>query len=747
MARTIRAKLRNRALIAMLILIILGLGTGVIGMMRAGLVKGSYYRQKAEAEQLSDSKINAHRGTIYDKNGNILATSADAFKVIINPSEIREEKIDPMVLSNQLAQILNMDPNEIYEKTQKTNKYQVIKTKVSFGTKDKIEKLIKDHKKQNYSAVISFEDDVVRYYPYDNMASTVLGTANAQGGSSGLEYYYNDTLSGVAGRTVGAKNAKQQEISSDYEITHPVRQGVNLQLTIDDVIQYYLDSALADGVERCNASYGYGIVMDVKTGAVLAMSSQPDFNCNKPNQITSKKKAAEIAAIKDPKQREQSESSQLFAQWRNRTVTDSYEPGSVFKCVTAAAGIEEGVVSPEEMFTCTGSIVVDGQVYHCSNRAGHGRENFTKSLMNSCNPIYIQVAQRIGAKKFSKYFDAFGMSEMTGIDLPAEAKPKAGVTYYSPDKMGPIQLASSSFGQTFQVSPIQVCTAINAIANDGKLMQPYVVGKELDSYGNPIHVTRPVMKRQVVSKQTANTVGEMMEQVVIGGTAKNAYVPGYRIAGKTGTSEKLSIKNRKLYIGSFCGFAPVDDPQVTCLIVIDEPKGATTGGKTAAPIAAEVLQNTLRYLNVEPEYSDKESADMDVRTPNVVGVEKNAAKSSLQGKGFQVRVVGNGSKVVNQNPASGKLIPKNGIVVLYTDTNKQTARVKVPNLTGMSFAQAKAAANAVGLNIESTGHSTSGASYGQSIPAGSSVAMGSIITVSYVSTDSEIEIEDTGNAD
>lgn len=747
MAKSIRAKLRDRAVIAMVVLIILGLGTGVIGMMRAGLIKGSYYRQKAEAEQLSDSKVEAHRGTIYDKNGNILATSADAFKVILNPTEIREQGVNARELSQELAKILKIDENEIYEKTQKKNKYQVIQSKVSFGTKKKIEQLIKDNRKKHYNSVISFENDVVRYYPYDNMASTVLGTANAQGGSSGLEYYYNDTLSGIAGRTVGAKNAKQQAISSNFDITHPVQQGVNLQLTIDEVIQYYLDSALADGVERCNASYGYGIVMDVKTGAILAMSSQPDFNCNKPNEITDQKKAKEIAAIQDPEEREQSESSQLFAQWRNRTVTDSYEPGSVFKCVTAAAGIEEGVVTPEEMFTCTGSIMVAGQTYHCSNRGGHGTENFTRSLMNSCNPIYIQVAQRIGAKKFSKYFDAFGMSEMTGIDLPAEAKPKAGVTYYAADKIGPVELASSAFGQTFQVSPIQICTAINAIANDGKLMQPYVVDKWLDNDGNPIRVTKPVMKRQAVSKQTANTVGEMMEQVVVGGTAKNAYVPGYRIAGKTGTSEKLSIKNKKLYIGSFCGFAPVDDPQITCLIVIDEPKGATTGGKTAAPIAAEVLQNTLRYLNVEPEYSDKESAGMDVRTPNVVGVEKNAAKSSLQGKGFQVRIVGNGKKVVNQNPAAGKLMPQNGIVVLYTDTNKQTARVKVPNLTGMSFAQAKATANAVGLNVESTGHSSAGASYSQSIPAGSDVALGSIITVSYVTTDSEIEIEDTGNAD
>ncbi len=756
MAKNSKQLLRDRAWVTLLLLLVLGFGLAIVGMARAGLIHGADYRQKAEAEQIADTKINSQRGTIYDKNGNVLAVSADAYKVVLNPALIHEEEeIDVKDLSNKLAEILEADPNEIYQKATKTytdkdsgktkySQYTVIGNKVDNDTKSKIEALIKDNKKLKDK--ITFEEDVKRYYPYDNFASTVLGFAGSSGGSAGLEFYYNDTLSGTPGRSIGAQDAHQRTISSDYGSTYAAQQGTNLQLTIDEVIQYYLDSALSSAVEKHQARYGYGIVMDVKTGAILAMSTQPDFNCNEPYTVTDEKKAKEIASTADTKEKQKLESDALNAQWRNRTVTDSYEPGSVFKCVTAAAGIEEGVVTPNEMFTCTGSYSVRGQIYHCSNNAGHGRETFTRSLENSCNPIYIEVAQRIGAKTFSKYFDAFGMSEKTGIDLPSESTPKADVTYHSVDKMGPVQLASSSFGQTFQVSPIQMCSAINAIANDGKLMQPYIVDKYLDKSGNAVHVTKPVQKRQVVSKQTANTVADMMEHVVMTGTAKNAYVPGYRVAGKTGTSEKLT-KSGKLYIGSFCGFAPVDDPQVTCLIIIDEPKGDYTGGKTAAPVAAEVLRNTLRYLNVEPEYNEKEAEGMDIRTPDEIGVEKNAAAAELKEEGFTVLVKGSGKKVIAQNPKAGKLVPPHGVVVLYTDTESQNERVKVPNLTGMSFAQAKAAANAVGLNVESTGQNAVGSSYSQNISAGTEVSLGSVITVSYVTHDDEMDVEDTGGAD
>lgn len=745
--RNSKQKIRNRAVVCLGLLLVLGFGMAIIGCMRAGLIKGNEYRQKAQSEQLSDTKINAHRGTITDRNGNVLAQSADAWKIFIDPFEIAKNKVDARAFSHQLAQILKVDENDIYAATQNTkSKYHIVKTKVDDSVKKKIEKL--QYSQEYYNLCVGYEKDVVRYYPYDNAASTVLGFATANGGSSGLEYYYNSTLSGVAGRNISAKNAKQETISSTYGQYYSVREGINLQLTIDQVIQYYLDSALSEAVHKFDASNGYGIVMDTKTGAILAMSSQPDYNCNKPYEISDESTRSKVASISDKKEQQQSESSALYSQWRNHTVSDSYEPGSVFKCITAAAGIEEGVVTQNEMFVCTGSYKVQDRIYHCSNRAGHGREDFTHSLMNSCNPIYIEVAQQLGSKTFSKYFDAFGMSEKTGVDLPSEFTPKAGVTYYSADAMGPVQLASCSFGQSFQVSPIQVCTAINAIGNGGKLMQPYLVDKWLDNSGNTIRVTKPVEKRQVVSKQTASTVADMMEQVCIGGTAKNAYVPGYRIAGKTGTSEKLN-KSGKLYIGSFCGFAPVDDPRITCLIVIDEPKSGTfVGGSTAAPVAAEVMQNTLRYLNVEPEYNEKESANLDVRTPNEIGVESKAAQSALKAQGFTVRVIGNGRKVVSQNPAPGKLIPQKGIVVLYTDTKSKTVKVEVPNLTGLSFAQARARALAAGLNIESTGQgNASGSSFGQSIAAGNQVAIGSVITVSYVSTDSEMKVEDTGSTD
>lgn len=744
MERNSKQKLRNRALIALVFTILLGFGAGIAGMINVGLIHGSENRQKAEMEQLSDSTIAARRGTIYDKNGNVLAQSADAWKVYINPSEIRDEAT-AKTLSTQLARILDLNYKDVYALTQnKKSKYKVVKKQIDYDTKEKITKLKKENK--GYYEILGLEDDVIRYYPYDNFASTVLGFTGSTNGSSGLEYYYNDTLTGVAGRKITAQNAKQDTISSDFGTYYAAQQGTSLQLTIDEAIQYYLDSALSAAVDQLEAKFGYGIVMDVKTGAILAMSSQPDYNCNDPYQLTDPKEKAEIAKIEDPKERAETESSALFAKWRNRTVTDTYEPGSVFKCITAAAGIEEGLVNPDEMFVCTGSRQVRNITYHCSNRGGHGREDFTHSLMNSCNPIYIEIAQRLGSERFCKYFDAFGFSESTGVDLPAEAEPKPNTTYYTVDQMGPVQLASSSFGQSFQISPIQMCTAINAIANDGKLMQPYVVDKYLDTDGNVVRVNKPVEKRQVISKLTADTVTEMMEQVVIGGTAKNAYVPGYKIAGKTGTSEKLNTKPTR-YIGSFCGFAPADDPQITCLIVIDDPRGGSyTGGKTAAPVAAEVIKNTLRYLNVEPEYNANESQDLDVRTPNELGVEVTAAQSALQARGFQVKVIGSGKKVLAQNPAAGKLIPQKGIVVLCTDSKKQTAKVKVPNLTGLSFSQAKAAANAVGLNVEATGQaSTSGASYSQSIATGTNVTMGSIITVSYIMTDKEMSIEDVAN--
>ncbi len=748
MARNTTKKLRNRAYIAMILTLVLGFGVGVIGMINTGLIHGSENRQKAEAEQLSDSVVAARRGTIYDANMNILAQSTDAWKIYVNPKQIADEATAKKAASS-LASILDLDYDDVLtDCLNKDRSYIVLKSKVDYTTKEKVDKLRKENK--GYTQFIGIEDDVTRFYPYDNFASTVIGfTGSSDKGMAGLESAYNTELTGLAGRSITAQNAKQREISSDFSTYYAAQEGVSLQLTIDNAIQYYLDSALANAVESQQATYGYGIVMDVKTGAILAMSSQPDYDLNNPYTISTESTKAELDTISDDEERAKATTSALFAQWRNRTITDTYEPGSVFKCVTAAAGIEEGVVTPDEMFVCGGSYRVSDVTYHCSNRNGHGSEDFTTSLMNSCNPIYIEVAQRLGVDTFSSYFEAFGLGETTGIDLAAEAAPKAGVTYYSADLMGSVELASSSFGQSFQVSPIQVITAINAIANDGKLVQPYIVGKTLDNDGNVLTTTQTTVRRQVVSKQTADTVTDMMVEVVKNGTAKNATVSGYKVAGKTGTSEKLTTSQED-YIASFCGFAPADDPEISIIIIVDDPKsGSYTGGKAAAPVAAEVIGNTLRYLNIEPEYDDDEAAQQDVKTPSVVGLETATAQESLSSSGFTVRVIGEGEKVKAQYPEAGNLIPQNGVVVLYTESTEANETVEVPNLTGLTPAQARYAARTAGLNIEIVGSSDNitGTSYTQSISKGTKVTLGSTVTVAYITTTSEMDIEDTGNAD
>ncbi len=748
MSRKTKKMLRDRALIAMVLTLVLGFGTGVFGMINAGLIHGEENRRKAQSEQLSDTVVAARRGTIYDANMNILAQSTDAWKVFVNPSLVPDDETARKAAIG-LSSILDGDSDEyLATLNNKKRSYVVLKSKIDYNTKKNVEKYRSENK--GFNRFIGIEDDVTRFYPYDNFASTVIGfTGSDDKGMSGLESAYNTKLTGLSGRNITAQNAKQRQIASDFATYYAAQEGVSLQLTIDDAIQYYLDSALSHAVTTQNATYGYGIVMDVKTGAILAMSSQPDYDLNDPYKVSNASTKEELDKITDDDERAKQTTAALFAQWRNRTITDTYEPGSVFKCVTAAAGIEEGVVSPDEMFVCGGSYRVKDITYHCSNRRGHGSEDFTTSLMNSCNPIFIQVAQRLGVQKFSSYFEAFGFGEKTGVDLAAEAEPKAGVTYYTADRMGAVELASSSFGQSFQVTPVQIITALNAIANDGKLMQPYIVAKELDSDGNVVSVTQPVVKRQVVSKLTADTVTQMMVEVVKNGTAKNATVAGYKVAGKTGTSEKLTTKQED-YIGSFCGFAPADDPEISVIIIIDDPKnGSFTGGKTAAPVAAEVIANTLRYLNVEPEYEEGESGTQDIRTPSVTGMATESAQESLSASGLTVKVVGSGKKVKNQAPEAGKLIPQNGVVILYTDDAKQTETVEVPNLTGLTVGQARAAAKSAGLNVEivGTASESAGASYGQSISKGTKVALGSTVTVSYLTTTPEMEIEDTGNAD
>ncbi|MEG1613922.1 MAG: penicillin-binding transpeptidase domain-containing protein, partial [Oscillospiraceae bacterium] len=617
MANKPSKQLVQRATIIMVVTCILGFGAGIFGLVNAQLINGEKYRQKAEAQQLSDKIINAERGTIYDRNMNIISQSANVWKVYINPSKIKNEEIR-VNISKNLSELLGLDYDAVYKKASRSKYgYMSVKTQVENDVKLKVSKFITDNK--GYNQIIGIDPDTKRYYPYMNFASTILGFTGADDeGRSGLEYYYNDTLKGVSGRIITARNAKAGDMPTQYESTFDAQKGTSLVLTIDQVIQYYLDKGLEQAVIDFNASYGYGIVMDVKTGAILAMTTKPDFDSNKPYEITSQKVLDEINKIPDEKEREKALTNARYAQWRNRTISDTYEPGSVFKVITAAAAIEENLVSDNEKFFCSGSIRVADRVIHCHNWDGHGSEDFTTALMNSCNPVFVTVSQRLGAEKFFKYFEAFGFSEPTGVDLPAESTPIANVTYYTANKLGVSQLASESFGQSFQVSPIQMVTAISAVANGGKLMQPYIVASRLDQDGNSTAVTSPKMKRQVISESTSKKVASMMEAVATSGTGRNSYVAGYRVAGKTGTSQKLTSPGK--FIASFSGFAPADNPEIAVLIVVDEPTGGSyMGGTVAAPIAAQVIEQTLKYLNVEPQYTETELAKLDVKAPSLVG--------------------------------------------------------------------------------------------------------------------------------
>lgn len=711
---------------------------GIGALIYAGLINGEENRLKAERNQLSDTQIAAERGTIYDSNMNVLAKSASAWLVYINPSQIKDDTQKELVV-NGLSRILGVDADSVRTKAEKTKTgYQKIAGEVETDVKEALEAYIDEHSDNKLSTIIGIDPDTKRYYPYSSFASTIIGFTNSDDqGVGGIEMQYDDDLTGVSGRIITAKNAQQGSMSSDYETTYDAKPGESLVLTIDEVIQYYLEQGLEQALVDTGAKYAYGIVMDTDTGAILGMTSKPDFDLNNPRKISNAALSETIAAITDDTQRAQETTNALYAQWRNRTISDTYEPGSVFKTVVVSAALEEGVVDLNTTYTCTGGIQVADNYQRCWKPGGHGHETLTQGLMNSCNPFFITIGQALGEERFYKYFEAFGFIEKTGIDLPAEAKPVAGKTYHALESMGISELSSSSFGQTFQVSPIQMITAVNTIANGGKLMQPYVVDSKLDSDGNVVYKTTPTVKRQVISEKTASTVADMMEQVVSIGTGKNAYVAGYHVAGKTGTSEKIGIEGA--YIASFSGFAPADNPEISILIAIDEPTGEHGGGAVAAPIAGMLLEKIMTYLNVEPQYEDDELSNISSVAPSLVG--KSVGDAKVSAAKFTVKVVGSGTKVISQTPAAGQQMRTGGVIVVYTEENAAKQTATVPNLCNMSMSQANSAAVNAGFNIRLSGTTNSGEvlSYKQSVNAGEEAEIGSVITVYFKSN---VDVQD-----
>lgn len=740
--KIILKNLNKRAVTVLALVLVLGFGFSIYGMMYAQLINGKFFKTKAETQQLSDTAITAERGIIYDRNMTVLAQSASAWKVSMNAqafSQLSAENKE--IIFNKLTEILGLS-RETLEKKASYSQYSSVnlKTKIEKEDKDKLSEFTsqtfvnENGNKVSYSSIIMIDEDVKRYYPYSTLASQLLGfTGTDNEGLSGLESYYNSLLTGVDGRVIAARSNNSLAQDVDYKSVYDAQQGTSLVLSIDETIQRYLENALTSCYKTSNCKSCYGIVMDVDTGAILAMSTKSGFDANEPYKISDEKTLKRLESITDEEEKNKATLEAQYSQWRNTAICDTYEPGSVMKVVTMAAGLEENAVKYDELFNCTGGITIDGQHYFCHNHSGHGTETLTQGLMNSCNPYFITIGQRLGINTFYKYFEAFGFTEKTGIDLPGEAAPKKGVTYFDKDKMTRVNLASSSFGQSFQVTGIQMLAAINAVANGGKLMQPYVVEKTVDANGNVVSQTNPVVKRQVISESTAKKILASMEEVSTSGTAKNSYVAGCHVCGKTGTSDKLNSKNESV-VASFAGCAPSYNPEISIIIVVDEPEGQAGGGAVAAPVAGEVIEKTLTYLNVERRYSDSEKELLDVQVPDGKGLGKYEAEAKFEKAGLSVRFIGEGKTVKSQMPAYGQYIPKNGVVMLYTEGSTEKSKSKVPDFKNMSISDANETAIESGINIKISGNSLSKSgltAYRQSVPAKTEVESGTTITVYF----------------
>ncbi len=737
----------KRIFICLLAIVILTVSVSFVSLINIAVVHGEEYKNAALEQQLYDTLLTAPRGNIYDANMNLLAKSSTAWTVYITPNGIRKlsdadkkEQIRAKI-ADGLSQILGEDREKIYNMTDKKSYYVIVKKQVDKDIADKVRQFITDNKDLQLSSYIGLDETTKRYYPNENLAATVLGFVGSDNqGLAGVESYYDSTLTGVAGRVVTAKSAQGTNMPFSLERVEDAIQGNSLVLTIDNYIQYIAEKYLEAGV-KANAAQDRGacIVMNVNTGEILAMAVKGDFNPNSAFTLSTEDQA-KVDAAEGDEAKSKLKAELQNKQWRNKTVSDTYEPGSVFKVITASMALEENLVNLNSTFTCAYNIQIAGQPYHCHKKAGHGTQNLLQTMVNSCNPAYIMIGQLVGSANFAKYFEAFGLTKKTGIDLPGESNP----VYHDLTKKGPVELASASFGQTFQITPIQMITAISAAVNGGYLVQPHIVSKVLDSEGNIVKTAGTTVKRQVISKTTSETIRTMMGAVVSQSVTKNMYVAGYQTGGKTGTSQKLTKRNeanqeRELYIASYLAVAPAEKPEIAVLVMIDEPSaGQYYGSAVSAPIGAEILSEILPYLGYEPQYTEKELASLLIPVPNVVGDDISAAKGKVLNSKFKYIVVGSGEKVVKQMPESTASLHTDGTVILYTE-EVETNKTTVPDFNGLSISSANATATNAGINIQFEGNTSGGVvvAYKQSVEAGSTVDKGSVVTVYFRDTSAD----------
>ena len=734
-------RLRQRTAILILLILVLGFGAAVLRLTYLTTVQSSELQESAVDLQLADTTVSAKRGTIYDANGNVLAESASVWQVVMSPVNFKNDK-QRQAAAKGLSEIFDLEYNDVLDDTKQQSHYVVVKRRIESDEREKVLELI-DTLKKDYSCsgVIQLLDDYKRYYPKNSLASSVIGfTGSDDQGLEGIEYEYDSYLSGTPGRIITAQNARGTDMPFRYEQNVESEDGNNVYLTIDETIQSICEKYMQKGVEDNNVlNKGVCIAMDVNTGAILAMVTTDGYDLNNPYELSAKDKK-KIKSTAKSKQAE-AESAALSAMWRNKAVADTYMPGSVFKMCVASAALEENLVNEKTSFTCTGSISVEGETIHCSNISGHGTQNFVEVISNSCNPAFIQIGQMLGAGKFRQYYQGFGFSDKTGIDLPGEAED----SFWKEGKMGGVDLAVASFGQNFTITPIQMITACAAVSNGGYVVQPHVVSKITDSKGNVIKTVDKKVKRQVISDVTSKKMNEYLEYNTERQGAAAGYISGYKVAGKTGTTEKRGVTKFESsfsedYISSFCGYAPADDPQIAMLVFFDTPDGdAYYGSQVSSPVFINIMSEVLPYLDVKTSYTDEELGYVDASAGDYTGVSVDEAKTAVEADGFTATVKGNGSTVISQIPTVSSGLQKGGSIVLYTDSDSQSETVSVPSLIGLSPDEVNDVASAYGLNVSFSGATTSsGTSSSQNIEAGTSVSPGTVITVSFADSSSTL---------
>lgn len=734
-------RLRQRTAILILLILVLGFGAAVLRLTYLTTVQSSELQESAVDLQLADTTVSAKRGTIYDANGNVLAESASVWQVVMSPVNFKNDK-QRQAAAKGLSEIFDLEYNDVLDDTKQQSHYVVVKRRIESDEREKVLELI-DTLKKDYSCsgVIQLLDDYKRYYPKNSLASSVIGfTGSDDQGLEGIEYEYDSYLSGTPGRIITAQNARGTDMPFRYEQNVESEDGNNVYLTIDETIQSICEKYMQKGVEDNNVlNKGVCIAMDVNTGAILAMVTTDGYDLNNPYELSAKDKK-KIKSTAKSKQAE-AESAALSNMWRNKAVADTYMPGSVFKMCVASAALEENLVNEKTSFTCTGSISVEGETIHCSNISGHGTQNFVEVISNSCNPAFIQIGQMLGASKFRQYYQGFGFSDKTGIDLPGEAED----SFWKEGKMGGVDLAVASFGQNFSITPIQMITACAAVSNGGYVVQPHVVSKITDSKGNVIKTVDKKIKRQVISDDTSKKMNEYLEYNTERQGAAAGYISGYKVAGKTGTTEKRGVTKFESsfsedYISSFCGYAPADDPQIAMLVFFDTPDGdAYYGSQVSSPVFINIMSEVLPYLDVKTSYTDEELGYVDASAGDYTGVSVDEAKTAVEADGFTATVKGNGSTVISQIPTVSSGLQKGGSIVLYTDSDSQSETVSVPSLIGLSPDEVNDVASAYGLNVSFSGATTSsGTSSSQNIEAGTSVSPGTVITVSFADSSSTL---------